>query len=96
MAMLGRPTGKSSPANIRASADLMETDDKMRVLETRLNVTEKSNRTLLEEVIRLQNELRTTVVSNERSIRDEKQARHQLDNSLQIVNDLISQLSIHC
>ena len=65
----------------------------MRGLETRLAVTEKSNRTLLEEVLRLQNELRVIVGRNEQAIRDEKQARTQLDSSIHIINDLISQLA---
>ncbi|XP_076458630.1 coiled-coil domain-containing protein 154-like isoform X2 [Babylonia areolata] len=65
----------------------------MRVLESRLGVTEKSNRSLLEEVCRLQNELRMTVTRNEQAIYDEKQARMQLDTSLHKVNDLISQLT---
>ncbi|XP_076458834.1 uncharacterized protein LOC143292443 isoform X2 [Babylonia areolata] len=85
--------GKNSPIGIRNSASMLESDEKMRMLETRLGVTEKSNRALLEEVLRLQNELRVTVARNEQSIRDEKQARMQLDSSIHIVNDLISQLA---
>ena len=72
---------------------MLDSEEKMRVLETRLGVTEKSNRTLLEEVLRLQNELRVTVARNEQAIRDERQARTQLDASVHIVNDLISQLA---
>ena len=94
MVPYGMLRGKNSPAGIRSSADLLESDDKMRVLETRLGVTEKSNRTLLEEVLRLQNELRVTVSRNEQAIRDERYARTQLDTSLHIVNDLISQLAV--
>ena len=85
--------GKNSPAGIRTSADILDSDEKMRVLETRLGVTEKSNRALLEEVLRLQNELRVTVARNEQAIREERQARTQLDASVHIVNDLISQLA---
>ncbi|XP_025105725.1 coiled-coil domain-containing protein 154-like isoform X2 [Pomacea canaliculata] len=85
--------GKNSPAGIRHSADILESEEKLRLLETRLGLTEKSNRSLLEEVLRLQNDLRISVVRNEQSIRDEKQARIQLDSSLNIVNDLITQLA---
>ncbi|KAL8561223.1 hypothetical protein ACOMHN_024479 [Nucella lapillus] len=85
--------GKNSPVGIRNTAAMLESDEKMRLLETRLGVTEKSNRALLEEVLRLQNELRVTVARNEQSIRDEKQARMQLDSSMHMVNDLISQLA---
>lgn len=84
---------KNSPAGIRASADYLESEEKMRLMETRLGMTEKSNRALLEEVLRLQNELRVTVARNEQAIRDEKSARTQLDASVHIVNDLISQLA---
>ncbi|KAK7112233.1 hypothetical protein V1264_011715 [Littorina saxatilis] len=83
----------NSPVNIRASADAYETEEKMRVMESRLGLTEKSNRALLEEVLRLQNELRVLVAQNERAIRDERNARTQLDASVNIVNDLISQLA---
>lgn len=84
---------KNNPAAIRHSADILGAEDKIRVIETRLGVTEKSNRALLEEVIRLQNELRNAIVLNEQGLREEKHARTQLDSSLHIVNDLISQLA---
>lgn len=38
--------------------DGLEAEEKIRQLETRINVTEKSNRALLEEVVRLQSELK--------------------------------------
>nr|KAG5702448.1 hypothetical protein BaRGS_027535 [Batillaria attramentaria] len=93
LAQINMFRGKNNPANIRASADYLENEEKMRLLETRLGVTEKSNRALLEEVLRLQNDLRVTVARNEQAIRDEKSARTQLDSSVHIVNDLISQLA---
>lgn len=45
------------PAN-RQSIDGLEAEERVRVLESRVNVTEKSNRALLEEVVRLQSELK--------------------------------------
>ena len=44
-----------------------EMDDRIRLLETRLSVTEKSNRALLDEVVRLQNELMSVSRKNEDS-----------------------------
>ncbi|KAL8566126.1 hypothetical protein ACOMHN_005102 [Nucella lapillus] len=87
------PGGRNSPAGIRASAEALESEVKMRVLENRLGVTEKSNRTLLEEVCRLQNELQLAVTRNEQAIYDEKQGRTQLDTSVYKVNELIAQLT---
>mgnify|MGYP001794166103 FL=1 len=40
------------------TVDGLEAEEKIRQLETRINVTEKSNRALLEEVVRLQSELK--------------------------------------
>lgn len=42
----------------KTSIDGLEAEEKIRHLETRINVTEKSNRALLEEVVRLQSELK--------------------------------------
>ena len=44
-------------------------EDRMHTLETRLGVTEKSNRALMEEVLRLHSELRVSVRRNEESIK---------------------------
>ncbi|GFO32100.1 neurofilament heavy polypeptide-like isoform x5, partial [Plakobranchus ocellatus] len=68
-------------------------EERMHILETRLGVTEKSNRALLEEVIRLQGELRLMVRRNEEGIKDERVSRQHIEGSLHMVNDLISKLS---
>ncbi|XP_013381947.1 neurofilament heavy polypeptide isoform X2 [Lingula anatina] len=70
-----------------------EPEERLRHLETRVNVTEKSNRALLEEVVRLQSELKTNVRRSEDVLREERQTRLQLENSLRASNDLIAQLS---
>ena len=44
-------------------------DDRMFSLETRLGVTEKSNRALMEEVIRLHSDLRLSVRKNQENIK---------------------------
>ncbi|XP_012944190.1 uncharacterized protein LOC106013328 [Aplysia californica] len=77
----------------KSGLDPDESDGRMHVLETRLGVTEKSNRALMEEVLRLHSELRVNVRKNEENIKEDRMSRHQLEGSLQIVNDLINKLS---
>ncbi|CAH1794921.1 unnamed protein product [Owenia fusiformis] len=67
--------------------------DAVKQLESRLAVTEKSNRALLEEVIRLQSEIKGTVRKNEDILREEKYSRQQFENSVRANNDLVAQLS---
>lgn len=69
-------------------------DDRIRQIESRVSVSEKSNRALLEEVVRLQGELKATIRRNEDIIREERSSRGQIENSLRGANDLISQLSL--
>ncbi|XP_046569599.1 coiled-coil domain-containing protein 154-like [Haliotis rubra] len=85
--------GTGGRNGMRSSADLIEAQEKVNFLESRLGVTEKSNRALLEEVLRLQNELRTSVNKNENTLREERNARQQVESSLKMCNDLIMQLS---
>ncbi|XP_059170731.1 putative leucine-rich repeat-containing protein DDB_G0290503 isoform X2 [Physella acuta] len=87
-------SGKDGMGAFRTAADLYEGDDRVRILETRLGVTEKSNRALLEEVIRMQGELKLMVRKNEESIKDEQLSRQQIENSIRMVNDLMTKLSI--
>ena len=69
-------------------------DDRYRQLESRVNVAEKSNRALLEEVVRLQSELKSTIRRNEDIIREERQTRAHIESSLRGANDLIGQLGV--
>ncbi|XP_046362158.2 paramyosin-like isoform X4 [Haliotis rufescens] len=85
--------GAGGRNGMRSSVDLIEAQEKVNFLESRLGVTEKSNRALLEEVLRLQNELRTSVNKNENTLREERNARQQVESSLKMCNDLIMQLS---
>ena len=59
-----------------------------------MNVAEKSNRALLEEVVRLQSELKTTIRRNDDIIREERQTRSNIETSLRSANDVIGQLSV--
>ena len=65
----------------------------LRQLEMRINVAERSNRALLEEVVRLQSELKTQGRQAEEKIQDERNSRKQMENSLRSSNDLIMQLT---
>ena len=85
----GTPVGMGQ----RSNTDQSDTEERIRQLEMRLGVSEKSNRALLEEVLRLQNDLRIATKKSEEVIRDEREARQQLSEAIRISNELISQLS---
>lgn len=86
---------KSSPGNPRGGRETMDndTEERVRQLEMRLGVSEKSNRALLEEVLRLQNDLRNTSKRSEDVLREERDSRQQLSEAIKISNELISQLT---
>lgn len=86
---------KSSPNGFpRKDGGDSDTDERVRQLEMRLAVSEKSNRALLEEVLRLQNDLRTTARRSEDVLREERESRQQLSEAIRISNELITQLSV--
>ncbi|XP_050391480.1 coiled-coil domain-containing protein 154 isoform X2 [Patella vulgata] len=87
------PFSRKPVGRFPSSGDLLDAEEKVRSMEMRLNVTEKSNRALLDEVLRLQNELKVTVKRNEDTLKDESMSRQQLEASLKSCNDLILQLS---
>ncbi|XP_021358873.1 paramyosin-like isoform X2 [Mizuhopecten yessoensis] len=69
-----------------------EGDDRFRQMEVRLSVAEKSNRALLEEVLRLQGDIKSSTRRNEDILRDERNSRQNLESAIKISNELISQL----
>eukprot|EP00105_Crassostrea_gigas_P029438 XP_011451394.1 PREDICTED: serine/arginine repetitive matrix protein 2 isoform X2 [Crassostrea gigas] len=83
---------KQSPAGYNPNLDL-DADERIRQLEVRLNVAEKSNRALLEEVLRLQGDIKTANRRNDEVLREEKGSRHNLESAMKINNELITQLS---
>ncbi|XP_055878044.1 putative leucine-rich repeat-containing protein DDB_G0290503 isoform X2 [Biomphalaria glabrata] len=87
-------TQKDNMGALKVATEILDGDDRVKLLETKLGVSEKSNRTLLEEVIRMQNDLRLMIRRNEENIKDEQLSRQQIESSLHIVNDLITKLSI--
>ena len=84
----GGPGGGTKP-----SWDGVEPEERLRQLETRVNVAERSNRALLEEVVRLQGELKANNRRSDETLREEKQARNQLENTLRASADVLSQMS---
>ncbi|XP_052791297.1 cingulin-like isoform X2 [Mya arenaria] len=89
-----RSNRKGSPMYAHRKDGIDDTEERVRQLEMRLTVSEKSNRALLEEVLRLQNDLRNTSRRSEDVLREERESRQQLSEAIKISNDLISQLSV--
>lgn len=79
---------------MRSSGHLdMEGDERIREMEMRLTVSEKSNRALLEEVLRLQNEIKSSGRRSDDILREERKARQDVETSIKVCSDLISQLT---
>ncbi|XP_063444887.1 paramyosin-like isoform X9 [Mytilus trossulus] len=81
---------KASPI-IRNNSD-MEPEERIRQLEMRVAVSEKSNRALLEEVLRLQGDLKGTTRHNDDMLREEQSARRNIENAITVSNELIQHL----
>ncbi|CAF4926093.1 unnamed protein product [Rotaria sp. Silwood1] len=66
---------------------------KVKQLESRLQMTEISNRALLEEVVRLQTELFNAIRQSQTILQEERLSRQQIENNIRIQNDVILQLT---
>ena len=73
--------------------ELNSTQAKVKQLESRLQVTEVSNRALLEEVIRLQNDLALSLRKSFDSIQEERNARQLRENNLRLQNESVLQMN---
>jgi hypothetical protein len=73
--------------------ELNNTQQKMKQLESRLQVNEVSNRALLEEVLRLQNELATSVRRSFDTIAEERNMRQILENNYKFQTENVLQLN---
>ncbi|CAH1274051.1 CCDC154 [Branchiostoma lanceolatum] len=62
-------------------------------VDSRITIVEQSNRALLEEVVRLQGELKASNRRQDQIISEERKARQQVIDNLRSSNDLISQLA---
>ncbi len=90
---MGGPNNQLVPYSYSKPRSPSDDGERVQQLETRVNVAEKTNRALLEEMVRLQNELKTTVRQNADALRDERMARQQLESALHNSTDLVNQLS---
>lgn len=85
---------RAPPSNVlNASLELSSTQQRVKQLESRIQLTEYSNRALLEEVVRLQNELALTLRKSLDSIQEERAARQQLETSYRFYYDNMIQMS---
>ena len=75
-----------------SSLELNNTQQRVKQLESRVQLTEYSNRALLEEVIRLQNELAGSLRKNFDTLQEERSARQQLEITSKIQYENILQL----
>ena len=65
---------------------------RLRHLEGRLNVTDQSNKALLEELVRLQGELKGSIRRNEDTLREEREERLVLSEKIRSANNLYTQM----
>lgn len=84
---------RATPNSVSGSFDLTNTQNKLKQLESRLQVTEVSNRALLEELIRLQNDMALSLRRSFDTIAEERSARVALENNLKFQNDTFVQLT---
>ncbi|XP_032221549.2 coiled-coil domain-containing protein 154 isoform X4 [Nematostella vectensis] len=66
--------------------------NRLRNLEGRLTLSEQSNRALLDELVRLQGELKNSIRRNEDSMRGEREERLVLSEKIQAANNLYTKL----
>ncbi|XP_031567106.1 coiled-coil domain-containing protein 154-like isoform X5 [Actinia tenebrosa] len=76
----------------RNSPPVSTEGNRLRKLEGRISLSEQSNRALLEEIVRLQGELKNSVRRNEETLRDEKEHRQVLSEKIRAANNLYTQL----
>jgi chromosome segregation ATPase len=72
---------------------LNNTQHRVKQLESRLQMTEVSNRALLEEVIRLQNDLALSLRKSFDTLQEERTARQALENNYKFQTDNVLQLN---
>ncbi|KAK3585997.1 hypothetical protein CHS0354_033114 [Potamilus streckersoni] len=90
---INRGKEKSSPRfGLQGGMDY-DTDERVRQVEMRLSVSERSNRALLEEVLRLQTDLKNNTKRSEEILIEEREARRQLETAIKLSNEIISHLS---
>ena len=84
----------NKPPQQRGSGNSSDTWPRLRQLENRLNISEQSNRALLEELVRLQGELKSCMRHNEDSLRGEREERLILSEKIRAANNLYTQMTM--
>ena len=77
---------------ITTSTHAEENEDRIRQLEARLGVAERTNQSLLDEMVRTQQELRSQLRRTKDAIRSERSARQQAETALRMNADAVAQL----
>lgn len=78
---------------LSASLDLNNTQNHIKTLENRIQQTEVNNRALLEELVRLQNELALSLRRSFDTLQEERTARQILENSYKYQTESFIQLN---
>ncbi|XP_063725442.1 coiled-coil domain-containing protein 154-like isoform X2 [Symsagittifera roscoffensis] len=77
----------------QSGGQMMEDSNRVRALEMRLMAAEQSNKTVLEEVVRLQNEMRVTVRRLEENYSKELAERSQVDQGVRSASQSVQQMA---
>lgn len=85
-------TDSSEKGVRRNNSPAHEGGGRLRHLEGRLNVTDQSNKALLEELVRLQGELKGSIRRNEDTLREEREERLVLSEKIRSANNLYTQM----
>ena len=91
---IGSPTGTRQLVPVNANTSLVAFDsrngpmeERVHVLESRLVASERTNRSLLDEVVRLQSTVRQALHRQEDLLRDDRSAKDQLQVSYKSRNN---------
>nr|XP_058955714.1 golgin subfamily A member 6-like protein 24 isoform X5 [Pocillopora verrucosa] len=82
----------ASEKGVRRNNSPAHEGGRLRHLEGRLNVTDQSNKALLEELVRLQGELKGSIRRNEDTLREEREERLVLSEKIRSANNLYTQM----
>lgn len=77
----------------QANADMDNQNERLRNMEMRINISEKSCRALLEEMVRLQSDLKAAVRRNEEMIHDQTLSRQQMESLIRKNVDTLMHLN---
>lgn len=77
----------------QTNADMDNQNERLRNMEMRINISEKSCRALLEEMVRLQSDLKAAVRRNEEMIHDQTLSRQQMESLIRKNVDTLMHLN---